>query len=160
MEPTYRRTQKGNEELGLHEHDLSPEQRKILTYANGRRSFDQLARLVPRLQRDPHLLLAMEDSGLLELCEPGTGQPVASGQAAGPTTAGDRPVSGRLEATKREIIEELSRVMGADASTAVERVRQVDSDQALTDLLPKLTEIVKLYAGRRAAESFRARIGR
>lgn len=170
MGPTFRRTRKGSEELVLRQHGLSEEQRKILLYASGNRSMDDLARLVPEVEESPDILMAMEELGFVELHDPEIGQPgnyqtsqqkSNVGQSAQPSTAqpsgANHAGSTDITQMKREVISDLSSILGKESGTAVEKIDGLKSREELVSLLPRLGELIKLYAGSRMAEDFLAR---
>ena len=167
MGPTFRRTRKGQEELVLAQHGLPESKRNILLYANGNRSMDELKRLIPEVKEAPDILTAMQELGFLELYDPEVGQ------VDSPQATSSRPNSGRkpqtsvversnadnsrssaLEGMKREIIDDLTNLLGDDSRKAIAKVESIENKEDLLRLLPRLRELVKLYSGARRADEF------
>ena len=169
MGPTFRRTRKGSEELVLRQHGLSEDQRKILLYASGNRSMEELARLVPEVEESPDILMAMEELGFLELHDPEIGQPahykpapqqsVQSGSESSSAASLDGATSSGkgLSEMKREIISDLSGILGKESAAVVTKIDGVQDKGELVAFLPRIGELIKLYAGARVAEDFLAR---
>lgn len=165
MGPTFRRTRKGSEELVLRRNNLSEDQRKVLLYANGSRSITDLERMIPELAAGPEILMAMEELGFLEMYDPEIEKdPPASSQQPKPTPQNTKPESSsggggaanqsKVDALKRSLIGDLGSLLGAESNIAITRVNNCSSASEIAALIPKLTELVKLYAGGRKAELF------
>ena len=149
------------------QHGLPEAKRNILLYANGNRSMDDLKRLVPEVKEAPDILMAMQELGFLELYDPEVGQ------VDSPQAAPSRPNSGRkpqtsvgevlnadnsslseLASMKREIIDDLTNLLGDDSRKAIARVEKIENKESLVGLLPRLRELIKLYTGARRADEF------
>lgn len=164
MGPTFRRTRKGSEELVLRRNNLSEDQRKVLLYANGSRSITDIERMIPELAAGAEILMAMEELGFLEMYDPEIEKdPPASSQQPKPTPQNTKPESSsgggaenqsNTDALKRSLIGDLGSLLGAESNIAITRVNNCSSASEIAALIPKLTELVKLYAGGRKAELF------
>lgn len=161
--PTFRRTRKGSEELVLRKQGLSEDQRKVLLYANGSRSIEDLERMIPELGAGPEILMVMEELGFLEMHdpeierapEPAERRVEAERPSAGPVVPSPtRENSSNLDALKKSLIADLGSLLGAESNVAITRVTECNAASEISALIPKLTELVKLYAGGRKAEIF------
>lgn len=164
--PTFRRTRKGSEELVLRKHGLSEEQRKILLFANGNRSIEELARLIPEIHESTSMLAAMEELGFLAMHDPEIGDPSPTGRQAENSGAGHHPADGpsstaaaantpeSLGQTKSRVKNAIASVMGAEGAGALERIDGVTSAAELRQLIAKISKLIELYAGDRRREEF------
>jgi hypothetical protein len=174
--PTVRRTRAGSEELVVRRMRLDEYQRQILLFANGRRSIDDIVAKVPVLEENPDILIGMQDAGLIELYDPELESafqsqqtqitPKVTEQQASATTRQDlssgafagNPISPeKLAETKRSMISELTKLLGSESRSAVDRVEAVKNEAELKELTEKLTNLIKLYSGASNAERFASR---
>jgi len=174
--PTVRRTRAGSEELVVRRMRLDDYQRQILLFANGRRSIDDIVAKVPILEENPDILIGMQDAGLIELYDPELESahqsqrtqlppkaneqraPAATIQDPSPSAfAGNSIAPEKLAETKRSMISELTKLLGGESRSAVDRVEAVKNEAELRELTEKLTNLIKLYSGASNAERFASR---
>lgn len=169
MGPTIRRTKAGSEELVTQRLSLSNAQRKILLYANGKRSMEDLTELIPAIADHPDVVTQMRESGLIELIDPELGEVIdgsSSEPAAGPAPGAAAPSSAPaqpapsaaggedLTEVKNQLRPEIERLLGDEGKPALERLNAVSSREELSQLINKLIDLVKLYAGTPASDRF------
>lgn len=172
--PTVRRTRAGSEELVTQKRSLSNAQRKVLLYANGKRSMETLSEMIPAVADHPDIIIEMKDAGLVELIDPELGEVIDAGSAAEAQSATSAPSAGSgpnadaasgsgssvgddaLTSVKNELRPEIKRLLGDEGKPALERLEQISTRDELAKLLNKLVELVKLYAGTPAGERFAA----
>jgi len=155
--PLLRRTRQGSHELVAKKLTLTEEQRKILLYANGRRTVDEVNKYVPETRSDPDLLLDMEAMGLIELVVMDDSLPVPRGEksvtAANESVGVTAPaISVDVEALKRELIADLTKILGAESGAVVQRLQEMTSFSDIRALFPKIVDLIKLYSGAAASE--------
>lgn len=171
MGPTVRRTRAGSEELVTQKRSLSDAQRKVLLYANGKRSMETLSQMIPAVAEHPDIITGMRDDGLIELVDPELGEVIdpGHGSGAGPATStasesrseppsapsGTDP-SSEVLAAKNALRPEISRLLGDEGKAALERLETINESTELRTFVGKLVELVKLYAGKPASERFAA----
>ncbi|MGK7295407.1 MAG: hypothetical protein ACNS61_06190 [Candidatus Wenzhouxiangella sp. M2_3B_020] len=151
--PTVRRTRKGSEELVLRKHGLDENQRQVLLYANGNRSVDELARLVPAIGSESDLLAAMVELGFLAMHDPDVDE---SGASANGSDTSARPADSerRPDEVRARLRSAVDSIMGSEAGTIVPRIDAARDDDELRRLIAKIAELVELYAGARKREEF------
>lgn len=147
--PTVRRTRKGSEELVLRKHGLDENQRQVLLYANGNRSVDELARLVPAIGDESDLLAAMVELGFLVMHDPDVDE---SDPAV--TVAGTPASQGRTEEIRGRLRAAVNSVMGSEAGAVLPRIDAARDDDELRRLIARIAELVELYSGARKRERF------
>jgi len=158
--PTFRRTKKGSEELVSRKQGLSEGQRKILLYANGSRTVEDFERLVPEVAESADILFVMEELGLLELYDPSLPDDVSArpAQAAAPSqapqTSMQAPASNALDVIKAKLTRDTAAILGSESGNALKRIESIKSEEELREVMAKLVELIKLYAGGRESELF------
>jgi len=158
--PTFRRTKKGSEELVLRKQGLPEEQRKILLYASGSRTLEDFERLIPEVAESPDILFVMEELGFLEIFDPAitNDAPSTPEPSSEPTqvqqTVSPSSTASTLDMVKAKLTRDVAAVLGSESGTALKRIESVRSEQELRDVMAKLVELIKLYAGGRESELF------
>jgi hypothetical protein len=170
MGPTVRRTRAGSEELVTQKRSLSNAQRNVLLYANGKRSMEALSQMIPAVAEHPDIIIDMKNDGLIELIDPELGEVIDAGSAReahaqtgrgpgeGAADAGQAgPGAGNqedLSSIKNELRPEIQRLLGSEGDPALKRLDQITTRDELSQLIAKLVDLVKLYAGTPAGERF------
>lgn len=148
---------------------LTDAQRKILLYANGKRSMEAIGQMIPTVAEHPDIIIQMKETGLIELIDPELGEVIdpggagqappetpSQGQTATPAAGAEqsRSAEQELNQVKSELRPEIDRLLGDEGKPALNRLEQVSTRDDLSQLLNKLTELVKLYKGAPAGERF------
>lgn len=172
MGPTVRRTRAGSEELVTQKRSLTDAQRKILLYANGKRSMETISQMIPTVAEHPDIIIEMKDAGLIELVDPELGEVIDVGSSDAPQSPGAGESQHRaadsgaaaggssgaaLANVKQDLAPEIKRLLGDEGKPALDRLEQIQSPDELSKLLNKLVDLVKLYAGTPAGERFASR---
>lgn len=154
---TFQKSAKGVEAIATRQHGLGPKQRSMLILVDGKRGFDELARLAAALG-DPALLLD-------ELAAGGFVEPVAgpggSGQQAMPApTAGEAPAPPviSLPDAKRLAVRKLTDAMGPmaeDLCLRIEGARTVPEFQAA---VVRAEGLLRQARGGAVADAFAAEV--
>jgi hypothetical protein len=157
MATIYRKTAKGVQEIETRALKLAPRFRSLLILVDGRRSDDELARLVATA--GDQALAALAEGGFIEAigmtADP---EPVARAPVAPPRPSAAPPPDG-FEQRRREAVRQLLDLvgpMGEAIALKLERAATVDDFRAL---LVTAAQIVANTRGRQAATEFYQRYG-
>lgn len=180
MPPIYRKTDKGHAEIETRAHRLTPRLRQALILTDGKRSLDDLRKLLGPAPDE--VLQALAAQGFIEavvaqatqaLNRPAgpvvTAQRVAppgpAGGAAAPSPAGvassapTRPLTvvRPIEELRREAVRALNDLLGPMAESIALKIERARTPEELAPLLATAQQIVRNARGPQAAAGFAAR---
>jgi hypothetical protein len=163
MAIVYRKTAKGLTEIETRAHKLPPRLRSALILVDGKRSSDELARLV--LQDPDGTLQALVDGGFIEaasvLISAPPRPPVAgpsSATAAAPSTP-PLPPADDFPALRREAVRRLTDLVGPVGEALAMRIEKTRSPDELRPLLTVALQVIGNTRGRQAAADYGKRFG-
>lgn len=146
MASIFRKSAKGVAEIDTRAHRLVPRLRGMLILVDGKRSDEELARLMP--QHAAETLAALLADGFVEI---DTTSPPAL--APKPTVA----PAPNVEAVRRSMVRALNDAIGPAAETMALRMERAKTIEDLRLLLPLAVQTITQIRGRPAAEAFAAR---
>lgn len=144
------KTGKGHAELRQRTHGLPPRVRQVLILADGRRSVQELARLVPEQELLASLKL-LESEGFVARDGADTGA------TESPPAA---PAGEELASLRQRIVRALIDEVGPNGDALAMRMERCASLAELRELLPAATLVVEAVRGRDAGARFAERLGR
>lgn len=160
MAQTYRKTDKGHAEIDTRAHHLPPRLRSALILVDGKRSDDELRKLV---LQDP-------DATLQQLLEQGFIEPVGATPAKAPAAPPAAPAAAKtesqltssvapsqLEQIKREAVRSLNNHLGPMADNLSLKIEKARSMAELRPLLETGAQIILNASGTGAAADFTSR---
>lgn len=166
MATIYRKTVKGQQEIETRALKLNPRLRSLLILVDGRRSDDELVKLMP--QAGQPALQTLLDDGLVEVigvtsdAPPRAPGPPAARPAAperGTERATDRTTDRTTERTpeqrRRDLVRALTDQVGPAAETLALRIERSNSAADWPDQLDAALRLVETMRGRGAAEALR-----
>ena len=162
MSTVYRKSAKGQSEIETRAHRLPPRLRGALILVDGRRSDEELARLIPA---EPQATLAhLLGEGFIEAvstagaavatAERSTGVRPAERQTAPPPAS---PRDGSVEALRRDAVRFLNDQLGPAAEFLAMRIERARSVSELRPLLATAAQTLRSARGAAVAEAFAAR---
>lgn len=161
MSTIYRKTPKGQTEVETRANRLAPRLRAALILVDGRRSEDELSKLVS--SDAAQVLRGLLDEGYVELMAPAPPKPAPAPAAAAPAAA---TVSGpgvlsmppsMIAATKRESVRMLTEQIGPMAEALALKIERAGNAAELHGLLEIGRQVLGNTRGRVAAEAFAQR---
>lgn len=165
MGVVFAKTQKGHEEITTKAGGLTPRQRRVLIFVDGKRSVDDLRGM---LQADDlqHTLGMLEEDGYIAVSSVLTQQGKVSAPAAPlpPVTAfaalPDSPDPLRLQQARNFMINTLNTFVGSlGASSLLDRIDQADGHVGLRALYDEwYHSMVMSREGKREAEALRSKL--
>lgn len=156
----YHKSAKGTEEIATRQHRLSPKLRSMLILVDGKRGYDELARLSQLLGSTDEILGQLLDQGFIEpiasapvpaAATPSATQPATAGAAAAPAAA---PIS--LKEAQRFVSRRLIDLLGPNAEELclkIEAARTVKDFQAA---VVRAEGILRQYKSAHTAAEFAA----
>jgi hypothetical protein len=151
MPSIFRKSAKGVSEIDTRAHRLVPRLRGMLILVDGKRSDEELARLMP--QHAAETLAALLAQGFVEV---DTTSPPAA--APKPALAPIPPTqTASFEAVRRSMVRALNDTIGPAAETLALRMERTQTAEDLRLLLPMAVQTITHMRGRPAAEAFAAR---
>jgi hypothetical protein len=163
--PTYRKTDKGQAEIETRAFRLSPRLRTPLIMVDGRRSEDELRRLIP--SQPDETLQTLLDQGFIEVvaapadarqASSSAKQPAATALVEEPVVdSGPLPFPMRFEDIRRQAVRSLIDQAGPSAESIALKMEKTRNLQELRPLLSVARDILSTSAGSAAAATFDAR---
>lgn len=166
MAIVYRKTAKGLNEIETRANKLSPRLRSALILVDGRRSSDELARLV--LQDPEGTLQTLVDGGFIEAAAvlisappraASTPPPPATPSAAPAPPTPAAASAGDFPALRREAVRRLTDLVGPVGEALSIRMEKTRSLDELRPLLAVALQVIGNTRGRQAAMDYAQRFG-
>ncbi len=142
----FRKTELGLDELRSRRHGLNPRARQLLILVDGRRSVDELGRLLPPDELDAYLTL-LDEGGFVTALRP-------------VLPAEDAPLDAEAFArVRQQVVRALLDAAGPSGDEFAIRVERCATLDEMHDLLPAAVQLVEAIRGRAASRGFAARVG-
>lgn len=157
MPHIHRKTAKGLAEIETRVHRLPPRLRSALILVDGKRSDDELAKLV--LQDPEGTLKALLEGGFIE---PSGEAPPAAARAPEPRpapAAPPPPAPPSFEQTRKEAVRALTDLVGPMAEAVALRMEKARSPDELRPLLTLAMQVIANTRGRQMAADYGRRFG-
>jgi hypothetical protein len=151
----HRKTAKGQAEIETRAHRLPPRLRSALILVDGKRSDDELAKLV--LQDPEGTLKALLDGGFIEqhaVVAPPPAPAPAAAPVPAPTTAAPS-----FEQTRREAVRALTDLVGPMAELLAMKIEKARNPDELRPLLALAVQVIGNTRGRQMAADYGRRFG-
>jgi hypothetical protein len=157
MATIFRKTDKGQAEVETRAHRLSPRLRSALILVDGKRSSDELRKLIA--QQPDDTLAALNDQGFIEIAAVSAAPPAPAApaptsgnesRAAGSSSGGARDFDGM----RRQLVREFTELTGPLGEAMAMRLEKAADRQALRSLLAAAGEYVIGVRGASAANDF------
>lgn len=169
----FQKTEKGNLELKTRQAGLSAVLRQLLILIDGKRSCEQLAKMLPARAMEEGLVVLEANGFIHRGMDPGAAAapPAASAAtSAGPATVpaatatGAAPLPRRepgesFESMRRRVVRALVDCVGPVGDDMAMRLEKTRSAEELRRLVPTATQLIEAVRGRAAVESFTRQIG-
>lgn len=157
MATIYRKTEKGQAEIETRAHRLAPRLRSSLIMVDGRRSTEELRKLIPNQPEES--LAALVDQGFIEACATGT----AARQADTAPQAGERqapvvPDTRNPDHIRRLSVRLLNDLLGPAAEGMAIRLEKTRSAEEMRPLLETARQLIANARGASAAAEFATRV--
>ena len=158
MATIFRKTDKGQAEVETRAHRLSPRLRSALILVDGKRSSDELRKLIA--QQPDDTLAALSDQGFIEVAAvlPAPPAPAAAAPGAGnESRAASSASSGSardFDGIRRQLAREFTELTGPLGEAMAMRLEKASDRQALRSLLAAAGEYVIGVRGATAANDF------
>lgn len=154
----YHKSAKGVEAIATRQHGLGPKQRSMLILIDGKKSFDDLAKLSAMLGDTAQLLAELEAGGFIEAA---AGAPAAD-SAAQPVTA-PAPLAAAAPATsladaKRFAVRKLTDTMGPMAEEICLRIEAARTPAEFLAAAARAEATLRQLRGSSAAAAFAAEV--
>lgn len=159
----YRKSTKGQEAIATRQQGLTPRLRSTLILVDGKRSFDELAKLSAVFGDTVELLTELEQMGLIEPVGPavaagaGAAPSAASGAAVGApaaTAAAPAGVVRSYDEVKRFAVRFLNDTLGPLAETLAVQIEAARDPNALRTALVKAHGILREVKGQGIAQRY------
>jgi len=159
MNIVYRKTAKGIAEIETRAHRLLPRLRSALILVDGKKSDDELSRMI--LLDPAGTLSSLLADGFIEvlatLADPPPGRaPLAPVSGAAPVRQNLGSTAG-VDALRRDAVRQLNDQLGPHAESLALRIERARTMPELQPLLVQGAQILKSLKGSAAAEAFTAR---
>jgi hypothetical protein len=151
----YRKSAKGSEAIATRQHGLSPKLRSMLIMIDGKRSFDDLAKLSQMLGDTGQLLGQLLDDGFIEPVAAPT-PVVASAPAPLAPAAGQHAVS--LIEAQRFVVRRLTDTMGPNAEELCLRIEGTKNLHDFQAAVARGEGLLRQYLDSRTVEAFMAEV--
>jgi hypothetical protein len=157
MATIFRKTDKGQAEVETRAHRLSPRLRSALILVDGKRSSDELRKLIAQQADDT--LAALSDQGFIEVAAV-SAAPVAAAPAPAAASesrgAGSSASGGArdFDGVRRQLVREFTELTGPLGEAMAMRLEKAGDRQALRGLLAAAGEYVIGVRGASAANDF------
>jgi hypothetical protein len=156
MATIFRKTDKGQAEIETRAHRLSPRLRSALILVDGKRTSDELRKLIAQQADDT--LAALNDQGFIEIAAVSAAPaPSAPAATAGAETRGAASASGGardFDGVRRQMVREFNDLTGPLGEAMAIRMEKAADRQALRSLLAAAGEYVIGVRGAAAANEF------
>jgi hypothetical protein len=155
MPTVYRKTAKGQAEIATRTHQLPPRLRQALILVDGKRSDDELRRMLPQ---GDEALRALIDDGFVEPVGV-TAVPVAAAAgapaaASAPAPKPQAPLPAFGDQLKREIVRSLNDLLGPMAEGLALKVERARSPDELRAILEQAHRVIRDMRGAFQATAF------
>lgn len=153
MPTVYRKTAKGQAEIATRTHHLPPRLRQALILVDGRRSDEELKRMLPQGEE---ALRRLSDDGFIESVGV-TATPVAAPAAAAasaPVPQQSAPVPPFGEQLKREVVRSLTDLVGPMAEGLALKVERARDSEELRALIEQAHGLIRDVRGSFQATAF------
>lgn len=148
----YRKSAKGAEAIATRQHGLGPKQRSMLILIDGKRGFDELARLAQAPGEAEQLLDHLLEHGFIE--------PSARVDETAPALAASAPAAGTgvfsLAEAQRFAVRRLTDILGPAAETLCLRIEGARNVQDYQTAVARAEAMVREFRGANAASDFAA----
>ena len=154
----YHKSAKGTEAIATRQHGLSPKQRSMLIMIDGKRSFDELARLSAMLGDTEQLMTELENGGFIEPLGGASGAP-APGPAPAPAEAVTVPAAlpaVSLPEAKRFAVRLLTDTLGPMAEELCLRIEGARNAAEFSAAITRAEALMRQVKGTAAAARFAA----
>lgn len=159
MATIFRKTDKGQTEVETRAHRLAPRLRSALILVDGKRSSDELRKLIAQQADDT--LAALNDQGFIEVAAvasapaasapaPAVSEPRTSSSSSSSSSGGTRDFDG----LRRQLVREFNELTGPLGEAMAIRMEKAADRQALRALLAAAGEYVIGVRGASAANDF------
>lgn len=155
----HRKTAKGQAEIETRAHRLPPRLRSALILVDGKRSDDELAKLV--LQDPEGTLKALLDGGFIEAYAVAAPPPAPAAPAPAPAARAPAPPTAApsFEQSRREAVRALTDLVGPMAEAVAIRMEKTRSVEELRPLLTLAMQVIGNTRGRQMALDYGRRFG-
>lgn len=158
MSTIYRKTAKGIAEVETRAHRLVPRLRSALILVDGKKTDDELSRMI--IADPAGALASLLAEGFIEVLAT-LADPVSERRPAQPPSTGSSRESAgttaAFEALRRDAVRHLNDQLGPHGETIAVRIERAKSMSELRPLLAQGAQILKSLRGNAAAEAFAAR---
>lgn len=155
MATIHRKSAKGVAEIETRAHRLAPRLRSLLILVDGRKSDDELARLMP--QADGGLAQLLADGFIEQVVATPTRPPERPAPAAPSGDAAPRAVAD-LTTLQRLAVRQLTELVGPLGEGLALRIEKARTVEELRPLLATAEQVIANTRGRQAAADFAARL--
>ena len=156
MATIFRKTDKGQAEVETRAHRLSPRLRSALILVDGKRSSDELRKLINQQADDT--LAALSDQGFIEIAAVSAAAPAPAAPTAGESRGSGSASSGGaardFDGVRRQLVREFTELTGPLGEAMAMRLEKAGDRQALRGLLAAAGEYVIGVRGASAANDF------
>jgi hypothetical protein len=156
MATIFRKTEKGQAEVETRAHRLSPRLRSALILVDGKRSSDELRKLIAQQADDT--LAALNDQGFIEIAAVSAPAPAPVAPAAGESRNSSSSSSGSgardFDGVRRQLVREFTELTGPLGEAMAMRLEKAGDRQALRSLLAAAGEYVIGVRGASTANDF------
>jgi hypothetical protein len=156
MGTVYRKTDKGQTEIATRAHRLVPRLRSALILVDGKRSEDELGKLI--LPPAEGVLASLLSDGFIEVIG-GAPEPAAAPAAAVPPTAAAQPVTLSLDETRRRAARWLTDRLGPYGDPLTMRIEKVKTPDEMRAALELADAFVRQQLGAPRSQEFRQHVG-
>lgn len=158
----YHKSAKGMEAIATRQHGLGPKQRSMLILIDGKKSFDDLAKLSAMLGDTVQLLQELEDGGFIEAAA-GAQAAVAAPPTAAPPVSAPTPLAATAPATsladaKRFAVRKLTDTMGPMAEEICLRIEAARNPAEFLAAVARAEATLRQLRGSGAAAAFAAEV--
>lgn len=157
MSIVYRKTTKGQTEIETRAHRLPPRLRAALIVVDGKRSADELVKLIPTGAAEA--LAQLDAEGFIkEKAAPGFNAATAPAPLGSevPVTA---PAPLSFEQLRREAVRKLTELVGPMGEALAMKMERARSDAELQPLIDTARQVIANTRGNQAAADYGARFG-
>jgi hypothetical protein len=155
MATIFRKTDKGQTEVETRAHRLSPRLRSALILVDGKRSSDELRKLIH--QQADETLAALSEQGFIEIAAVSAAPAPAASATAGESRAAGASSSGSprdFDGLRRQLVRDFTELTGPLGEAMAIRLEKAGDRQALRNLLAAAGEYVIGVRGASTANDF------
>jgi hypothetical protein len=151
MATIYRKTPKGQAEIETRAHHLPPRLRTPLIMVDGKRSAEDLRKLIAN--QPDECLYALLEQGFIEAVEVATTRPAPT-PVARPAPAADAALSAEADALRRQAVRELNDLLGPVAEAIAIKLEGAKTLEQLRHSLGIARDVLANSRGAAAANAF------